>query len=314
MSDRIFEEIEGLTTESSHPRSGDLDSLSIRQILEFMSEEDAKVAQAVRSVLPQVERAVEKVLKSFQSGGRLIYIGAGTSGRLGIIDAAECPPTFGSDPTQVVGIIAGGRDTVFLSKEGAEDQEDQGKQDLIDIGLEVRDTAVGIAASRRTPYVLGALQYARSTRASTVFLICNAPAEPPEAQQLADVVIAPVLGPETVMGSTRLKAGTATKMILNMISTAAFIRCGKIYRGMMVDLKAWSQKLKARSRRVLMLATGLNYDRAGEYLEKSGGELKTAIVMAICGVEKEKAEHLLNNSGGFVREAIGKDNPEIRGK
>lgn len=304
MPDGVFEELEGLTTESIHPKSTDLDAFSIGQILEFMSDEDAKVQGAVRSVLPQIEKAIEKGLASFRAGGRLIYIGAGTSGRLGIIDAAECPPTFGSDPEQVIGVIAGGRDAVFLSREGIEDQEDSGEKDLAEVGLEARDTVVGIAASRRTPYVLGALRYARSVGASTVFLICNAPPEQARTSPPVDVVIAPVLGPEVVMGSTRLKAGTATKMILNMISTASFIRCGKVYRGMMVDLKAWSQKLKARSRKILMMATGLDYQRAGEVLEKSGGKVKTAIVMALRGVEKEEAENLLKRSDGFVRGAL----------
>ena len=304
MVDRVFEELEGLTTESIHPGSADLDAFSIGQILEFMSDEDAKVQVAVRSVLPQIEKAVGKVLASFRSGGRLVYIGAGTSGRLGIIDAAECPPTFGSDPAQVIGVIAGGRDAVFLSREGIEDREESGQKDLAEVGLEARDTVVGIAASRRTPYVLGALRYARSVGASTAFVICNAPPEQPGTSPPADVIIAPVLGPEVVMGSTRLKAGTATKMILNMISTASFIRCGKVYRGMMVDLKAWSQKLKARSRKILMMATGLDYQQAGEVLEKSGGKVKTAIVMALKGVEREEAENLLKRSDGFVRGAI----------
>jgi len=303
-SRRVFREIEALTTEAIHPDSVDLDSLSIGQILAFMSDEDAKIVPAVRAVLPQVEKAASMALDSFLKGARLIYIGAGTSGRLGIIDAAECPPTFGSDPEQVVGIIAGGREAVFLSKEGAEDREDQGKRDLVSINLAKKDTVVGIAASRRTPYVLGALRYARSIGASTVFLMCNTPPDQREAEPAVDVVIAPILGPEVVMGSTRLKAGTATKLILNMISTSAFIRCGKVYRGMMVDLKAWSQKLKARSRRVLMLATGLDYGKAGEYLEKSGGNVKTAIVMALCGLEKEEADSLLERSGGFVRKAV----------
>ncbi len=304
MSDRIFKEIASLTTEGIHPDSVDLDTFDTRQILEFISAEDEKVAQAVRSVLPDIEKAVAKTLQSFHSGGRLIYIGAGTSGRLGIIDAAECPPTFGSDPEQVVGIIAGGRDTVFLSREGIEDQHETGAKDLADVKLTAKDTVVGIASSSRTPYVLGALEYARKTGASTVFLICNPKPADDSETATADVVIAPVVGPEVVMGSTRLKAGTATKMILNMITTAAFIRSGKIYQGMMVDLKAWSQKLQARSRRILMLAAGIDYDRAGEYLNTAGSSVKTAIVMALCNLEKEAAENLLDRSDGFVRKAV----------
>jgi len=311
MSRQVFEEIQGLTTEGIHPRSAVLENLSVRKILEFMNEEDSRVAAAVGVVLPDVEKAVDLVLRSFQAGGRLIYVGAGTSGRLGVLDAAECPPTFGSDPKQVVGIIAGGRQAVFKSQEGAEDRLERGTEDLTGLRLTSADTVVGITASRRTPYVLGALEYAKSVGAATVFVICN-PAPGSQAGSLhhthskrVDVIIAPILGPELVMGSTRLKAGTATKMILNMISTAAFVRCGKVYGGMMVDLRAGSEKLKARSRRVLMLAADLDYERAGELLEQAGGSVKTAIVMARCGTAKDEAERLLEKSGGFVGQAIG---------
>ncbi len=303
-SRRIFSEIEGLTTEGVHPDSGELDRLSVGRILELMSREDHKVAPAVRSVLPQIEEAVDKVIESFQRGGRLIYIGAGTSGRLGIIDAAECPPTFGSDPRQVIGLIAGGGEAVFLSQEGAEDDAEGGARDLRDIALKPEDTVVGIATSSRTPYVLGALRFARRVGAATVFICCNPAQATERGRDAADVIIAPVLGPEIIMGSTRLKAGTATKMILNMISTAAFVRSGKVYRGMMVDLQAWSEKLKARSRRVLMLATGLDYDRAGDFLRRADGRVKTAIVMALCGVDRENAEALLEDADGFVRKAV----------
>ncbi|RJP74949.1 MAG: N-acetylmuramic acid 6-phosphate etherase [Candidatus Zixiibacteriota bacterium] len=305
MSRQVFEEIKDLTTEAIHPRAGELDRMTVGEILQFMAEEDAKVAPAVRAVLPQVEQAVDRVLRSFAAGGRLIYIGAGTSGRLGILDAAECPPTFGSPPEQVTGVIAGGRESVFRAQEGAEDRQEQGGRDLEALGLADRDTVVGITASRRTPYVLGALEYARSVGAATVLLICNLP-DPAAAGQAADVVIAPVLGPEVVMGSTRLKAGTATKIILNLITTAAFVRQGKVYRGMMVDLRAGSQKLQARSRRVLMLATGLDFDQADELLARAGGQLKTAIVMALCGVEADPAREMLERAGGFVRGAVGK--------
>lgn len=306
MSRSVLTQLEDLTTESVHPRSTDLDNFSIRQILEFMSDEDATVSTAVKLVLPDVERAVELVLRSFRTGGRLIYVGAGTSGRLGIIDAAECPPTFGSHPDQVLGIIAGGRNAVFRSQEGVEDDEAKGGEDLAAAGLKPVDIMVGIAASRRTPYVLGALKRARSAGASTAFLICNSPPADKEAGRIADVVIAPVVGPEVVMGSTRLKAGTATKMILNMISTAAFIQSGKVYRGMMVDLKAGSEKLKARSLRVLMLAADLDYERAEQLLKEAGGSVKTAIIMALCSVEKGEAQALLTKADGFIRRVVGK--------
>ncbi|MCX6640459.1 MAG: N-acetylmuramic acid 6-phosphate etherase [bacterium] len=304
MSRRIFKEVAGLTTEGVHPGSTDLDVMSIGEILQFMSDEDAKVVPAIRKVLPQIEQAVEKALTSFSAGGRLIYIGAGTSGRLGILDASECPPTFGSDPNQVIGVIAGGREAVFFSREGVEDQEEQGAGNLEALHLGASDTVIGIAASRRTPYVLGALRYARKVGASTVFLTCNSSSQTESQEQLADVIIAPVLGPEILMGSTRLKAGTATKMILNMITTTSFIRSGKVYRGMMVDLQALSEKLKARSRRVLMLAADLDYDQAGEYLQKAEGKVKTAIVMALCRVSRERADEMLTLASGFIRKAI----------
>ncbi len=304
MSRRIFQEIAELTTEEVCPGSAELDTFSVRQILEFMSAEDEKVVPAIKKVLPQVEKAVEMVLASFRAGGRLIYIGAGTSGRLGILDASECPPTFGTDPSQVVGIIAGGRETVFLSREGLEDKYEAGSEDLERTGLSSNDCVVGIASSSRTPYVLGGLKYAQRQGAATAIVICNPKPVIEKGEDLADVVIAPVVGPEVVMGSTRLKAGTATKMILNMITTTVFIRSGKVYQGMMVDLKAWSEKLKVRSRRILMLAAGLDYDRAGEYLARADGSVKTAIVMALCGVNKEEAVSLLEKSNGFIRRAV----------
>jgi len=304
MSRSVFKQIAGLTTEQVLPDSVELDRLPVSEILQIMSNEDAKVAPAVKAVLPQVELTVEKVVQSFHAGGRLIYIGAGTSGRLGIVDASECPPTFGTNPNQVIGIIAGGRETVFMSREGIEDDAGQGGKDMEAVSLTANDTVVGIASSSRTPYVLGALKYAHQIGASTIFLMCNPLAEKTGESPAADIIIAPVVGPEVIMGSTRLKAGTATKMILNMITTAAFIRCGKVYKGMMVDLKAWSEKLKARSRRVLMLAADLDYDQAGKFLNEAGGSVKTAIVMALCNVPRKRAEELLDENDGFVRRAI----------
>lgn len=304
MSRRVFEEIKDLATERLLPGSEELDTFDIAQILEFISSEDAKVAPAVRRVLPAIEKAVERVLESFKSGGRLIYVGAGTSGRLGILDAAECPPTFGSDPARVIGIIAGGKDAVFLSREGAEDDEAMGEKDLMNLNLQTADTVIGIAASRRTPYVLSALRFARSAGANTIFIMCNPPPEGEISPGIADVLIAPDLGPEVIMGSTRMKAGTATKMILNMITTTAFIRSGHVYKGMMVDLKAWSQKLKARSIKILMLLTNMDYQSAEELLRVADGKVKTAILMGLLGIESGEAEDLLARSGGFVRKAL----------
>ncbi len=302
MSKQVFEEISGLTTEGIHTGSQNLDALSVREILEFMSEEDQKVAHAVNTVLPEIEQAIKSVLSSFQRGGRLVYIGAGTSGRLGILDASECPPTFGTDPGLVVGRIAGGKEAVFISKEGVEDNTTAGVDDLKEINITSCDTIIGIASSSRTPYVLGALEYARSIGSSTALIACNPGTAYSDREKPADTVILPLVGPEIVMGSTRLKAGTATKMILNMITTTSFIRCGKVYKGMMVDLKAWSEKLKARSRRVLMLATGLDYEQADAILEKADGKVKTAIVMTLCNVGHKEADRMLDDANGFVRD------------
>jgi N-acetylmuramic acid 6-phosphate etherase len=307
MKRQVFDRLQNLTTESLNPRTRDLDTMSVGEILKAMSHEDAEVAPAVAKVLPQVEQAVALVEMSFRNGGRLFYVGAGTSGRLGVLDAAECPPTFGTEPEIVQGIIAGGYGALLKSAEGAEDDDKAGADELKKRRLSPKDTVVGIAASTRTPYVMGALQYARTTGCKTVLVTCN---DVPGKEVPADVVIAPVVGPELVAGSTRLKAGTATKMILNMITTASMVRLGKTWGNLMVDLKAWSEKLQARSCRILTLATGCTFEEAVEWLQKADGELKTAIVMALGKVDAAEARKRLQENDGRVRGALDRIGPD----
>jgi N-acetylmuramic acid 6-phosphate etherase len=266
-----------------------------------MNDEDRGVADAVRRALPDVARVVELVAAAFRAGGRLFYAGAGTSGRLGVIDAAECPPTFGVEPEMVQGIIAGGRDTVFRSREGVEDLEDSGVADVASHGVGERDVLVGVAASRRTPYVLGALREAARRGARTVFLRCNDGPDP----AAVDVVITVVPGPEAITGSTRLKAGTAQKMVLNMISTASMVKLGKVYENLMVDVRPNSAKLVERGKGIVMMLTGLSYDEAARLYEAAGRNVKAAVVMQRRGVDAAAAERLLREADGFLARALG---------
>jgi N-acetylmuramic acid 6-phosphate etherase len=303
MSDRkqqIFEELKQLATERRNPRTRHIDLASTTEVLELLNAEDRRVAEVVGSAIPSIDRAVDLVVDSFTQGGRLVYVGAGTSGRLGVIDAAECPPTFGVSPDMVVGIICGGRDTVFLSREGIEDDTSAAEQDMITHGVSSKDTVVGITASRRTPYVMAALETARRLGAKTVFLTCN---EPIEFQ--VDVQISAVVGPEAITGSTRLKAATAQKMILNMISTASMVRVGKVYENLMVDLKPASEKLIERAKGIIMVLTGVNYEEAANIFDESGRNVKTSIVMAKLGVDREQAEERLEKANGFLARALG---------
>jgi N-acetylmuramic acid 6-phosphate etherase len=245
---------------------------------------------------------VDYIVASFKSGGRLVYVGAGTSGRLGVLDASECPPTFGSDPDMVVGVIAGGYTAVVSAVEGAEDRADHGAQAMDDLEVGPEDTVVGLAASRRTPYVVSAVARARSLGARTVYVTCT----PREEFTLdVDVAICPVVGPEVVMGSTRMKAGTAQKLVCNMLSTASFIRIGKVYENMMVDLLANSQKLVERGRRTVMPVTGCDYNAAAHAIEAAGRSVKVAIVMQKLGCSRHEAERRLADADGFVRAALG---------
>lgn len=298
---RIFQELASLVTEQRNINTMDIDTKSTKEIIKLINKEDKKVAYVVEKEIPYIARAVELIVESFKKGGRLFYIGAGTSGRLGIIDAAECPPTFGTDPEMIQGIIAGGEGALIRAVEGAEDYSEEGARDIEKKGVTNKDVVVGLSACKRTPYVLGALEKAKSIGARTVFLICN-----PRSQVNidVDVAICPTVGPEVIMGSTRMKAGAAEKMILNMLTTTAMIRLGKVYRNMMVDLRATSQKLVERSKRVIMMVTGVDYDTAEKILKKAHRSVKVAIVMIEANLDYNQALHLLKKTNGFARKAI----------
>jgi N-acetylmuramic acid 6-phosphate etherase len=297
----LFEELQSLATEQRNPRSEQIDTASTPQILEIINTEDHRVPIAVREELPYVAEAVEHVVTAFKNGARLFYVGAGTSGRLGVVDASEIPPTFGADPELVQGVIAGGREAVFRSKEGAEDVEADGAEALRDAGVTEQDVVCGIASSGRTPYVIGAVNYARELGCATLF-VSTVPRD--ELSVDVDVKICPVVGPEVVMGSTRMKSGTAQKLVLNMLTTASMIRMGKVYKNMMVDLQRTSQKLVERANRTVMMVTGVDYETATRTLDRCDGHVKTAIVMLLADVDADAARRRLSTHDGFVRPAI----------
>lgn len=290
-----------LVTETRNTASAQIDTLTTMGILEVINKEDQGVAVAVAATLPEVARTVDAVVAAFARGGRLIYIGAGTSGRLGILDASECPPTYGTPASQVVGLIAGGHRAILQAVENAEDSPQQGAQDLIDINFSQNDVLVGIAASGRTPYVLGAIGHAKEKGAIVAAISCN-PESPMTA--LADYAITPVVGPEVVTGSSRMKAGTAQKLILNMITTAAMIRSGKVYGNLMVDVEATNAKLVERQKRIVMEATECTREAAEAALSACGGRCKIAIVMILTRSNATAAQALLDESHGFIRLAI----------
>ncbi|RAL24563.1 N-acetylmuramic acid 6-phosphate etherase [Thermoflavimicrobium daqui] len=295
------EDLSTLTTEARNPQTMKIDTFSTREILQVMNEEDQKVALAVKEVLSDVEIAVNRALEALQAGGRIIYVGAGTSGRLGVMDAVECPPTFSVPPDLVIGLIAGGTEAFTKAVEGAEDHEAFGENDLIQLDLNERDLVIGIAASGRTPYVIGALQYAKKIGAKTVALTAN-----PNSKlgHYADQVIDVVVGPEVLTGSTRLKAATAHKMILNMISTTAMIRLGKVYENLMVDVKVTNHKLYERAIRIIRTLTKVDEQTARQALEQANNEVKIAIVMLQTGTSIVEAKQRLNQAQGDVRAAI----------
>ncbi|MBE6011486.1 MAG: N-acetylmuramic acid 6-phosphate etherase [Lachnospiraceae bacterium] len=292
-----------MTTETRNPNTMNLDEMSSLEIITVMNEEDANVPKAIKNVLPKIAQAVDWVKEAFLSGGRLIYMGAGTSGRLGVLDASECPPTFGVSPDMVVGIIAGGDTALRNAAEGAEDDYAQGQKDLMDIGLKENDVVVGIAASGRTPYVIGGLDYAKSIGSHRISVVCNLNSEMAAASELAIEVIP---GPEVLTGSTRLKAGTAQKLVLNMISTAAMVGIGKAYENLMVDVVPSNKKLDVRAEKIVMEATGVNKDEARKYIDEASGNVKTAIVMILAGYSFEEASKKLKECNGHVRIAIKK--------
>jgi N-acetylmuramic acid 6-phosphate etherase len=290
-----------LTTELCNPASERIDVLSPLEIVRLMNSEDATVAEAVGREAAAIARAIEIVVARLAAGGRLIYLGAGTSGRLGMLDAAECPPTFSCPPGQVVGIIAGGPTALQRGIEGAEDSRETGVEDLRKINLCASDVVFGIATSGRTPYVLGGLEYARQIGAATVALSCNREAG---FNGTADVLITPIVGPEVITGSTRLKAGTATKMVLNMVSTGAMVRLGKTYGNLMVDLRATNSKLIDRARRIVAALTELPELEAEALLARCDGEVKTAVVAGRCHLDADEARKRLRFAGGQLRRAL----------
>ena len=290
-----------LTTEAQNPRSSELDAMSTLDLVTAMNDEDRAIADAVQQALPRIAEAVDAIAARMHKGGRLIYVGAGTSGRLGVLDAAECPPTFSADPEQVQALIAGGQSAFLRAVEGAEDDPLRAQKDLDALQLGPKDSVVGIAASGRTPYVVGALEHARSAGALAVAVVMNAGSAVAAAAELAIEV---VTGPEILTGSTRLKAGTATKMVLNMLSTGAFVRLNKVYGNLMVDLQASNAKLRARSVQIVAQATGCDLDEARELLAAADGEVKAAIVAKRKGVEPHVARTLLFTHDGSVRRAL----------
>ncbi|WP_419959957.1 N-acetylmuramic acid 6-phosphate etherase [Psychrobacillus sp. BM2] len=296
-----MEKLSRLATEESNPKSTRLDEMTTNEVLSIMNEEDQTIALAVKKVIPQIEETVEKVVNAFKSGGRLIYVGAGTSGRIGVLDAVECPPTFSTSHEQVQAVLAGGKGAMFNAVEGAEDDEQLGATDLEKLIITENDVIIGIAASGRTPYVKGALIHANSCSATTVSLSSN---EHSTISNFADIKIEVVTGPEVLTGSTRLRAATAHKMILNMISTTAMIKIGKVYKNLMVDLNASNFKLRERAKQMVCNITDVSYEQAESVLEETDYDVKLAIVMIIAEVKKEKAETLILNSKGFVRDAV----------
>ncbi len=290
-----------LTTETRNARSGNLDSLTALEIVELMNSEDALLAEAVDKESTLIAKAIDAIVESFQSGGRLFYIGAGTSGRLGVLDASECPPTFNTPPGMVIGMIAGGDGALRNAIEGAEDSLTLAGQDLAKHDFSSTDTLVGIASSCSTPYVIGGLDYARQCGAVTVGVTCNSKSE---LHPHADIMIAPVVGPEVLSGSTRLKAGTATKMVLNMLTTGAMVRIGKTYGNLMVDLRASNAKLRRRSIRIVSELTDLPHDASERLLSDCGGDVKTAVVSQLCSIDAAAARERLDRSGGRLREAL----------
>lgn len=291
----------GLSTETRNPNTMELDRMTPLEIVTVMNREDARVPEAIRPALPNIARCVEWAAQSIENGGRLIYMGAGTSGRLGVLDAAECPPTFGVSPETVVGLIAGGDRAFLKAVEGAEDSRELGEEDLRRLGLTPKDTVVGIAASGRTPYVLGGLHYAGTVGCHTAAISCNPGSPIGKAAQLAIEVVP---GPECLTGSTRLKAGTAQKLILNMISTATMVRCGKTYENLMVDVVPSNEKLRVRAENIVMEAASVTREQAQEALRQSHDRVKTAILMLLIGCGPEEAEARLEKTNGHIRQAM----------
>lgn len=304
-NDALIAALSHLVSEGRNPETMDIDLLPSLEIVKRINQQDKLVPLAVEKVLPEIAQAVDKITQAFKSGGRLVYMGAGTSGRLGILDASECPPTFGVSDQMVIGLIAGGSDAILKAKEGAEDSPELGVADLKSIEFSDKDVVVGIAASGRTPYVIGALEYANDLGATTVALSCN-----PDSiiAEVAQIAISPVVGPEALTGSTRLKSGTAQKLVLNMLTTASMIRLGKSYQNLMVDVKATNKKLVARAARIVMQATECDKQQAVTVLEQTEYDVKLAILMILTGMDVDSARNQLQHQEGFLRRAVENHN------
>ncbi|MDG6895560.1 N-acetylmuramic acid 6-phosphate etherase [Volucribacter amazonae] len=297
----LLQDLTQLITEQRNPASIALDRLSSLQIVSLMNQQDKLVSIAIEQCLPHIAQAVDHIVAAFQQGGRLIYLGAGTSGRLGVLDASECPPTFGTDPSQVIGIIAGGETAIRCAVEGAEDNQAQAEQDLQTIALSSKDVLVGIAASGRTPYVLAGLAYAKQLGATTVAIVSN----PQSAMaQYADICIETLVGAEVLTGSSRLKSGTAQKMVLNMLTTASMVQMGKCYQNLMVDMQASNEKLRARALRIVMQATDCHREQAQWALQQTDYQCKLAILMLLTGQDKENAQQLLQAQQGKISQVM----------
>lgn len=290
-----------LTTERRNPASAHIDSCTTLEMVTIMQQEDSKIAAAIQKILPDIARAIDETSLRLQEGGRLFYLGAGTSGRLGILDASECPPTYGTNPELVQGLIAGGIPAIFRAQEGAEDNPCLAVHDLKEHGFSAKDVLVGIAASGRTPYVVGGLQYAQKIGALTIALACS---EHAEIAALADIALTPVTGPEVVTGSTRMKAGTAQKLVLNMLSTGTMIKLGKVYGNLMVDVKASNKKLEERAIRIVMEGSGCERTEAEKALKGADGHAKLAILMVVTGVSAGEGKALLERTSGHLAAAI----------
>ncbi|WP_237060648.1 N-acetylmuramic acid 6-phosphate etherase [Microbulbifer sediminum] len=303
MKQDLIKELSRLTSEARNPDSQDIDLLPSSAVLEKINRADREVPEAVGKVLPEIATAVESIVSAFKRGGRLVYMGAGTSGRLGILDAVECPPTYGVPEDMVVALIAGGEDAVYRAQEGAEDDPAMGRKDLQDIDLRPEDIVVGIAASGRTPYVIGGLEYANQVGCTTIALSCNKTAA---IAAVADIAILPEVGPEILTGSTRMKAGSAQKLVLNMLTTASMLRLGKSFHNLMVDVQATNEKLVGRTRRIVMEATGVSYEEADQVLQQCDHNAKLAIMMILGDLDTAAAREALDDADGFLRLALQK--------
>jgi N-acetylmuramic acid 6-phosphate etherase len=293
--------LEELVTEGINKNTSNIDRVSTVEMVKMINDEDKKIAYAVEKEIPNIAKAIDIIAEKLSDGGRLIYIGAGTSGRIGILDASECPPTFGVEPTLVQGLIAGGNKAIFEAVEGAEDNKDYAIRDLKEINFSSKDVLVGLAASGRTPYTIGALEYANELGSFTIAVTCN-----PNSilSNTAKLSINPIVGPEVISGSTRLKAGTAQKMVLNMLSTGTMVKLGKVYENLMVDLKAQNQKLVERTKKIVCQATGVSKEKASQVLEETDYDVKLAILLIKTGLNLEKGKDILKENNGYLSKAI----------